>query len=269
MTESTVNKRDWPLHDAESALVGAIRHFDLERVAVGADGIEIQTLENACRKAFEPAGQVVEWQSQDQSRVERAALAEQAAHNWPVLCLTTPHVPRAQHHVNIFERGAQRRERTRIVREIGVHLEDMLITPREGVVEAGPIRRAQALFASAVQHRHPLWEAGGERFRELASAVWRVVVDDQHVKCALSQDLLHKGLQVFDFVVGWDDDQAVVHCLTTPEDYLLTRSISSFTSPCSTDHTTCEWSSACRIHVSPPSALFSNIASRILLDITT
>src|SRR5437660_1167128 len=82
------------------------------------------------------------------------------------------------------EGGAQRRERTRIVREIGVHLEDVLITPRQGVVEAGPIRRAQALFGSAVQHRHPRWEAVAERFRELASPVWRVVVDDQHVKCA-------------------------------------------------------------------------------------
>src|SRR5205085_116606 len=69
---------------AEAALDRAIGELDLEGVAAGADGGQVDGLEHFAAEALEAAGEVADGQSEDGARVEAAALAQEPPAEAPV-----------------------------------------------------------------------------------------------------------------------------------------------------------------------------------------
>ena len=71
---------------------------------------------------------------------------------------STRHVAGAQHHIGLIQRLAQGRQATGVVREVGVHREDLLVALGQGVVESHEVGGTQAQLAGSVQHAHPARE---------------------------------------------------------------------------------------------------------------
>ena len=68
-----VGERDRDLHDAETAAQGAVRHLDLERVAGGGHGVEVDRLQHGAAEALEAAREVADAHAEQRACVERAA----------------------------------------------------------------------------------------------------------------------------------------------------------------------------------------------------
>ena len=68
-----------------------------------------------------------------------------------------------------------------VVGEVGVHLHHIAGAVVERVAEAGQVGRTDPVLLGAVQHRRPVVR-GGQRVGELAGAVGRAVIHDEHAK---------------------------------------------------------------------------------------
>ena len=80
--------------------------------------------------------------------------------------------------------------------EVGVHLEDQVVPVLERPAEAREVGLPQPGLARPVQHVDPRL-GGGQLVGQLAGAVGRIVVHDQHVELGiLLQDLGHDERQV-------------------------------------------------------------------------
>ncbi len=94
--------------------------------------------------------------------------------------------------------------------EVGVHLHHVARAVVERVAKAGEVGRADAVLLGAVQHLHPV-VLGGQPIGDLAGAVGRAVVDDQHAQAlgrGAAQRLAGGGddrLDVLGLVVGGQD----------------------------------------------------------------
>ena len=153
LADLAVDEDDRQLLDAEAELVGAVGQLDLEAVAAGADGVEVERLQHAAAEALVAAGQVAVGQAQDGARIEAAAAADDLAQRAPVLDAAALHVARAEHHVGaLLDEAEEVGQVGGVVREVGVHLEDEVGAVVEGLAEAGHVRLAQALLAGAMQH---------------------------------------------------------------------------------------------------------------------
>ena len=128
----------------------------------------------------------------------------------PVGDAAAGHVARAQREVGavIAHGGEQAREVRRVVREVGVHLEDVAGAGRERAREARQVGRAEALAHGPVQHLDLARVRRGQLVGDGAGAVGGVVVDDEHPK-ALGRDLAEHatrggddGLEVLGLVEG-------------------------------------------------------------------
>ena len=168
-------------------------------------------------KALEAAGGVPERQTGHGARVNVGAVAEHEPAHRPV------------HHGHLAV--AYRDPRTRsaswmacrnsgrcagIVREVGVHLEDVLVIALERPAEAGDVGGAQAHL--------PAPAGGGERASsaammlvdDLPRPVRRAVVDDQHVeRRILREDRRNQAGNVVAFVVGRDDHEGAIRQLVS------------------------------------------------------
>src|SRR5690606_25726923 len=98
-------------------------------------------------------------------------------------------------------------EVARVVREVGVHLADVVEASREGELEPGEVGRPEPLLTLPLEEP----DAAGVRVDELADEVGRpvgrAVVDDEGGELAgLRHHLLEQGRDVLRLVVGRDDD---------------------------------------------------------------
>src|SRR5581483_7557413 len=85
MARGAVDEADRHLDDAKALLERPVRPLDLERVALGVDGAEVDRLEHPTRVALEPAGQVVDPDAEHRACVERAAPGDDPSAEAPVL----------------------------------------------------------------------------------------------------------------------------------------------------------------------------------------
>ena len=100
----------------------------------------------------------------------------------PVADAAAGHVARAEREVGaVVDRLQQAGEVGGIVGEVGVHLHHVARAVVERVAEAGEVGGPDAVLLGAVEHLHPV-VLGGELVGELAGAVGRAVVDDEHAK---------------------------------------------------------------------------------------
>ena len=116
--------------------------------------------------------------AEDAPRVGGPAAAHGAPQSAPVRHLAPVDVARAQHDVGVFGRLDQERDLGRVVREVGVHLDDEIRAPGKGVIEPGDVGGAEALLRRSVKHLDVV-TLGREAVGDLAGAVGRVVVDDE------------------------------------------------------------------------------------------
>src|SRR6185436_13337063 len=73
-TERSIDEDDRHLDYAKAAPQGAVGHFDLERIAIGMDGSEIDAQKRRTAEGLVPGGEIAHRHAENQPRVERAAL---------------------------------------------------------------------------------------------------------------------------------------------------------------------------------------------------
>ena len=104
----------------------------------------------------------------------------------------------------------------RVMAEVGVHLEDIVVAVLQSPFETGDVCCSKSLFASALDDEEPSGELlCHETLNNIASAVRASVVDNEYVECLFQSE--HRTdylLDVLLLIVSWDNDYAVafVHC---------------------------------------------------------
>src|SRR5215216_803500 len=102
------------------------------------------------------------------------------------------------------------------MRKICIHLNHVVIAPRQSILEAIQVGGSKPLLASTLQQLH----SGGllsESLDQLSSAVRRSIVDDENIqRIFYFEDGRDQGSEIVSFVVGGDDNYRVhrVPCLT-------------------------------------------------------
>src|SRR6478752_2037978 len=92
------------------------------------------------------------------------------------------------------------------MREVGVHLEDEIVAPLDGIVETSDIRSPKAQLAGPVHHMNCV-VARRHLVGDLASAIGRVVVDDEDIgRGRGALDSLHQIDDIIPLVIGGNRD---------------------------------------------------------------
>ena len=192
MALGAVREADRYLDDPEAPPHRPVCRLDLECVALGLDRIQVDRLEHAAPIALEATREIPDPDAEQHTRVERAAPRDDAPAEAPVRRAAAWHVPRTEREVGSrLAGGEQARHVGRIVREVAVHLEDVLRALDKHVTEAREIRGPEALLLLAVEHRDEV-ELLREPVRDLAGAVGRVVVDHEHAHAEWLQRAQHR-----------------------------------------------------------------------------
>ena len=94
-----------------------------------------------------------------------------------------------------------------IVREVGIHLENILIVAFQGPLETCDICRAQSQFSSPLNHEKTVSELVHQRLHDVGSAIWAIVVDNQDIEShGQVEHVANDLLDVLLFFIGGDDD---------------------------------------------------------------
>ena len=165
-------------YDFEAVFRGCEFHLYLEGIALEFYFVERQSLEDASAVADKSGGGVVDRQAGDESDVFRCVIRHQHTPHWPVDDVDAGDIPRADGDVGAFDSGGviEFHEVGRIMREIGVHLEDKVIAVIDRPLNTGDISRAETQLALAFDDvdasgilLHLLFDDGGVPSGELSS----------------------------------------------------------------------------------------------------
>ncbi len=200
---------DRHLDDTEPLLHGAPREVHLEAVARGWRPRPGPASPGSCagRRGSRRSrrGRPMPQRPPD---VAVAALREQPAAQRPVDHRPAGHPARAEHQVGVRQRREQRGQLLRLVRAVGVHLDQHVVVPLEAPAEPREVRRARDPPSPSGAARAPAGRR--RRARRPASPVpsGLRVVDDQHVR--QRDGSAHPGHDLLDVVrllVGRHDHQ--------------------------------------------------------------
>src|SRR5260221_2501780 len=207
LADATILEHDRHLANAIAALPEDVGHLDLERVALRANLAQIERAQRLGPVAAVAAGTIVHRHAKHGAGEDVAAPADELAQRRPVGRAAPSNVARANHQVRPLARLEEVRQIARIVRKVGIHLEDQIVAVRDGILEAFDVGGAEAELAGTMQHVY-LWLPRTERVDDLSGAVWRVIVYDQQVGCRHeAQNILDQADDILPLVVGWDDDE--------------------------------------------------------------
>ena len=145
-------KHDRYLLNLESGKQRTVGHLDLEHIPLRSHATQIDRFEHTAMDAFESAGQIANIDPQDQPRVQPAAAADQPAQQSPVAHAAARHVAGSEHEIGRVRGLQQVAEVRRVVREVGVHLDDELGAAVERVRKPGQVCLTETGFCAAVQH---------------------------------------------------------------------------------------------------------------------
>ena len=129
--------------------------LDLERVAVRHDAVERQAGDRLAAPAAEAGGAVAHLHPGDRPHVPVGEGAEDQPAQRPVHHADALQVARADDDVVAPRGGDQLRHVARVVRQVGVHLQDELGVGGQRRPHAVEIRPPQPPLAGAVEHRQP------------------------------------------------------------------------------------------------------------------
>ena len=94
-----------------------------------------------------------------------------------------------------------------IVREVGIHFEDILIVAFQGPLEARDVGCAQSQFSSPLNHEKTVSELIHQRLHDVSGAVRAIIVYNQDIKSHRQvEHVANDFLNVLLFLVGGNDD---------------------------------------------------------------
>ena len=130
----------------ETALLGGELHFYLEGISFEAHLVQFDGLQHAAAVTFEAGRGVVYLQPRDDAHVFRGVVGHQDAPHGPVHHVHPVHVARPDGHVVplLGASGVQSRKVVRVVAEVGVHLEDIVVFLRHSPFESCNVSCAEA-----------------------------------------------------------------------------------------------------------------------------
>ena len=196
--------------------MGGVFELYLEAVALHLDGVEVEGLQDLAGIADEAGGAVVDLDAEHGADVDGGAVGHQDAPHRPVDDVDAVAIAGADGHVGAALRAGfqQAGEVLRIVGEVGIHLEDIVIVALQRPAESGHVGRSKAELAAPFDQVQPLRELLLQVLDRSGGAVRRAVVDDQDVIAAFQVEDGPDDLgDVLDLVVGRDDDEFTFHDL--------------------------------------------------------
>ena len=161
-SQLAVRENDRHFLDPESQPVRRILHFDLETVSFHLDGIQVDRFEDSPRVADEAGRGVIDLHVQDGTHVRRCVVGHDDPAHRPVHDADAVTVAGADGEVRALFRagGIQAEKVVRVVGEIGIHLEDVVVSVVQGPAETCQIGRSKALLAAPFEQMQPFGEFG-------------------------------------------------------------------------------------------------------------
>ncbi len=210
-----VDKHDGRFPEPRPQPLQTPENFLLEGVTAAADGRDVELAQDRRPIAAKAAAAILRPQAQQPAGVPIHPPAHQVPPQRPALHPAARNVARADHHVHRRAAGRvhardQIRQITRLVAEIGVHVEHVLVALLDGVLHARQNGRPQPQFSRPVE---TVDAAVGGRLlvAPAAGAVRRVVVDHQQVGSrGVAENLLHQPGEILQLVVRRHRDQGLV-----------------------------------------------------------
>ena len=227
---AAVDEDDGNFLDLETYLIGGVLHLDLEAVTLEANLVELDGLEDATLVALEAGCGVVDLEARDEAHILRREIAHQHSADRPVDDVHSADVAGADGKIVAFVVTGciESRQIVGIVREVSVHLEDVIVLVVECPAEACDVGGAESELAGPFDDKQAVGELRlHETMHDLRGAVGGAVVDDEDVElvaCRLHSPItgIDDGLaecengtddflDVLLLVVGRDDDNAIAH----------------------------------------------------------
>ena len=209
-----VDERDGRFAEPRPEPLQPPEDFLLERIAATADGVHVEPAQDGRAVTAVAAAAILAPQAQQASGVEIHAPAHQVPPQRPALDTAAGNVTRSDHHVDRRAAGRiharqQLRQIARLVAEIGVHVEHVLVAVLDRVFHARQNGRAQPQLARPMETMEP-GVLGRLLVAPMAGAVRGIVVDHQQVGVGSeAKNLLHQPGEILHLVVRRHRDQGL------------------------------------------------------------
>jgi hypothetical protein len=246
-----VGEHDRHLHYSEARLPHGELHLYLERIADEAHPVQVERLEDPPPVADEARGGVFDGHPGDDPGIDGSRLRKEIPVQRPVLHPAPFGVAGAHRHVGSTDPTGFVKpfQIVRVVREVGVHLEEVFIPPLQAPFETMYISGTQTEFAHPLLEEESAGVIALQPANRVGGPVGRSVVDHENVVAGLhAEDVFHDGRDVVQLVVGGYYDQFVRrHAFlrsTIWEQSSCQKETSVFSAP---------WAGCCRVLVSSSS----------------
>ena len=153
--------------------------------------------------------------SGDDAYVLRCEIRHQHTSHRPVHYIDAAYVARADRQIRslVVTCGIQSWQVVRVMAEVGIHFEDVIVFLFDGPSESGDVSRAESQFSFSLYHEEAFWELLLHPSYYVGSAVGRVVFYHKNVEDFLQSE--HRAddvLDIFFFIVSRNNYNAVT-CL--------------------------------------------------------
>lgn len=208
----SIRENDRHLDDTKALAPGVIGGLDLEGIAIRGERAAKDGGKGRAAETFVARGRIHHGQARQQADVKASAVAEEESAQRPIEDAHAALVTRTDDKVIRLRRGKKPRQIGRIVREVGVHLDDAPVTARKRPTEGSAVGAAKPGLGRAMEHAETRM-GPHQAFGEGAGAVRRGIVHNQQVgRRKRGKDSLDEAWEVLAFVVsGGDDERARRH----------------------------------------------------------
>lgn len=234
-----VDKDDGHFRYLEAQFVGCVLHFYLEAVAVHADVVEVDGAQHLGAVALEAGRAVVNLHSKNLADVYGGVVRHYDTADRPVDHAYAVAVAAAYGKVcaTIGTSLIKPLQVVRIVGEIGIHFEDVVVTVVKSPAEAGQVGCSQPLLPGPLKNEELVREFLNQVFNYCGCAVRAAVVYYKDVISSLEGEYLADNPRdILFLVVGRNDDYFFIHYLLSISlSISLTAASSCLSSPASSD----------------------------------
>ena len=208
-----VHEDDTHLLDLKADLMGGVFHLDLESVTLETDLVEFDGLKHTTLVAHETSCGVMYFETRDDSNVLGGKVTHQYTTYRPVHNIYTTHIARADRHVVtlVMTGGIEPGQIVRIVTEVGIHLEDVVVVALQCPLEPGDISRSQTEFATPFDDKKTVAELSSHQSTNYRScSVGRAIVNDKDMETLVQGEYrTDYFLDILLLIVGWNDNYTV------------------------------------------------------------
>ena len=198
--------------DFEAALVGSELHLNLEGIAFEAYLVQFDGLEDLAPVTLETGGGVADINAQDGAHVLAGEIRHEHPAHRPVDHVHAVDITAADSHVrpSVGACVIEFEQVLRVVAEVGIHLEDVVVLVLYSPLEAAYISRAQPLFALPLDdEKAPFVPALHQALDNGGRAVGRAVVNNKHMEIKRKRThSVDDGFYVLLFVVSRNYNKA-------------------------------------------------------------